>query len=345
MDVIDTPDQVTPEWLAAALASAGIDGRVDAVEVRPIGTGQMSGTFAVTVTGIGVPERLVLKLASENEATRVGGKVGYRAEVGFYADLASSLRIRVPRCYLAVAADEFTRFTLLLEDVSPAAQGDQIAGASAEVITTAAVNLAGLHASTWCDDRLWSRPWAVAYDEARVRHLSDLYVRSSTVFAAHFAGRLDAAWLDTLQSLGGEISAFLASSNGRFSAIHGDYRLDNLLIGADDEVIAVDWQTLAVGRPGRDLAYLITTSLSVDDRRTSESAIIAAYHAALCAGGVSDCSLDDCLNEYVFGLLHAVFIIVVGAAMSDATDRGDRMFIAMTERVMAAIEDHCRLRR
>jgi thiamine kinase-like enzyme len=145
--------------------------------------------------------------------------------------------------------------------------------------------------------------------------------------------------------MGDEVAAFLSASNGRFAAIHGDYRLDNLLIGPDRQVIAVDWQTLAVGRPGRDLAYFIATSMPAETRRVSERSIIEAYQSALCAGGVDDCSLDDCVDEYVCGLVHPLFIIVVGCAMSEATERGDRMFTAMTERVAAAIDDHGRLRR
>ena len=340
MDVIDSPEQVTCEWLAAALASAGIDGRVDAVQVRPIGTGQMSGTYVITISGVGVPDRLILKVASGDAATRAQAKGGYRAELGFYTDLAPSVAIRVPRSYLAVAADEFTRFTLLLEDVSPAVQGDQIAGAPAEVVLTAATNLAGLHASTWCDERLWQQPWATRNDADRVRFLTGLYERCAVTFAERFAGRLDARWLDRLRSLTPDIERLLTGRTERFAAVHGDYRLDNLLVGPTGEVIAVDWQTLAVGLAGRDVAYLLATSLSVHDRRESEARIVEAYHAALLARGVSDYSLATCFDDYVFGLLQAPFIIVIGAALGQPTERGDRMFIAMTERAMTALDDH-----
>ena len=49
--------------------------------------------------------------------------------------------------------------------------------------------------------------------------------------------------------------------------MHGDYRLDNLMFPEHgDGVVAVDWQTLAIGPPGRDLAYFLATSVLVDDR-------------------------------------------------------------------------------
>ena len=43
--------------------------------------------------------------------------------------------------------------------------------------------------------------------------------------------------------------------------IHGDYRLDNLMFPPHGTgVVAVDWQTLAVAPPARDLAYFLATS-------------------------------------------------------------------------------------
>ena len=61
-----------------------------------------------------------------------------------------------------------------------------------------------------------------------------------------------------------------------FAVLHGDYRLDNLLFDPDGaDVVAVDWQTLAVGPPARDLAYFLGTSLTVDDRRAAERELVA----------------------------------------------------------------------
>ena len=74
---------------------------------------------------------------------------------------------------------------------------------------------------------------------------------------------------------------FLVGRPERFSLMHGDYRLDNLMFHPDGTVAAVDWQTLGVGLAGRDLAYLIATSLEPDARREAEHAAIAAYHDRL----------------------------------------------------------------
>ena len=61
---------------------------------------------------------------------------------------------------------------------------------------------------------------------------------------------------------------WVAIDTGVQGLVHGDYRLDNLMFPErGDGVVALDWQTLAIGPPGRDLAYFLATSVLVDDRR------------------------------------------------------------------------------
>ena len=48
--------------------------------------------------------------------------------------------------------------------------------------------------------------------------------------------------------------------------LHGDYRLDNVIVGADDGVAAVlDWEMSTLGDPLADVALLV----AYRDRRTS----------------------------------------------------------------------------
>jgi Ecdysteroid kinase-like family len=80
-----------------------------------------------------------------------------------------------------------------------------------------------------------------------------------------------------------------------FALLHADYRLDNLLFGAPgspDPVIAVDWQACMVGAPLRDVAFVVVSGLSPEDRRAAERDIVAAYHRRLCTFGVSNYGLE-----------------------------------------------------
>ena len=108
----------------------------------------------------------------------------------------------------------------------------------------------------------------------------------------------------------------------------------------DGGVTAVDWQTLGIGLAGRDLAYLIATSVTPAVRRDVERRVVDEYHARLVELVGTDLDPATTFDDYRYGLLQGPLIIVLGAAFGTPTPRGDAMFAAMTERVCAALRDH-----
>ena len=103
---------------------------------------------------------------------------------------------------------------------------------------------------------------------------------------------------------------------------------------------ALDWQTLTVALPARDLAFLVSTSLEPAQRRAAEPDLVSAYHRALLEHGVPETyDLDTCWDDYVFAMLQAPLIIVFGCAYGSQTERGDRMFATMAERACTALRD------
>ena len=120
----------------------------------------MSGCYRLSLrysAGDG-PATLIAKLPSPDPAVRAGGATTYATEVRFYRDIASTVAVRAPECSCAVVNDDGTSFVLLLEDMAPAEQGDQIAGCTLEQAHDAVVNLAGLHGPRWCDESLHAIP-------------------------------------------------------------------------------------------------------------------------------------------------------------------------------------------
>jgi hypothetical protein len=102
---------------------------------------------------------------------------------------------------------------------------------------------------------------------------------------------------------------------------------------------AVDWQTLGVGLPGRDLAYFLGNGLLPDDRRSAERDLVEHYHQALVATGVTDHPLGECWEDYRFGQFQGPLITVLGAMHVEQTTRGDDMFMAMISRAGEAVRD------
>ena len=122
------------------------------------------------------------------------------------------------------------------------------------------------------------------------------------------------------------------------------------MLRGDGSLSILDWQTITTGNPLRDIAFLLATSLTPDDRRMHERRIVTDYHHALRAWGaalstpgnqssVLDYTFDDCWRDYVDNLIQAPLIIVFGAAAAQPTDRGDAMFSVMLERTAAAVAD------
>ncbi len=69
---------------------------------------------------------------------------------------------------------------------------------------------------------------------------------------------------------------------------HGDFRLDNMLFGADGSFALIDWQ-MAMRVPGSsDLVYFLVTNLSPEVRRLHEWELIDLYLDTLRAEGVGD---------------------------------------------------------
>jgi aminoglycoside/choline kinase family phosphotransferase len=344
VQIVDDVAGITPGWLTAVLQAGDIDATVGGITTEQVGTGQMGSCFRLRIdyeTGTG-PDRLVAKLPASDPSTREAGAMGYRCETSFYREIAHRLAVRVPRCYLAAANDDARSFTLLLEDLAPAQQGDQIMGCTVAQARDAAVNVAGLHAPTWGDASLYDLEWPIpaVTDSQSAEFVAAILGDATTAFVERHT--LESATVGVLREF---VDHYVAWAIGRpepFSLIHGDYRLDNLMFappGAGDPVVAVDWQVVTIGLPLRDVGFLVSTGLSVDDRRAAERDIVADYHRALVRLGVGGYDEERCWEDYRHGLFQATMITVLGAYVSQRTERGDQMFAVMADRSATAITD------
>lgn len=342
--VVAEPQSLTPEWLTAVLRAAGHDVTVRGLRHRPIGTGQMAHSERIELdyqgpAPVGAPTSLVGKFPSPSPESRASGaRGGYRSETRFYTDLAHRLPVRTPRCLYGALGDDESTFTLILEDMAPAVQGDQIAGASADRIEAAVRNLAGLHAPLWNDPELDRLDWTTGGAGEEFAR----YVEMATpVFLSRYADRLAAEDAELLARFAERAQRWVARRPKDRTLVHGDYRLDNLLFREDPKglvVTAVDWQTLSVACGGQDLAFLLGNGLEPEARREHEPRLLAAYREALAALGV-DRSADAIHSDYVYGSLQGPVITVLGALAVGRTERGDAMFMAMARRSAAQVRE------
>lgn len=333
-----SPAEVTAAWLTAVL---GVE-VVEAV-VGPIGTGQTGATYRVTVTYASttdLPRTFVVKLPSQEAVVRERVALSYRAEHAFYTQVASTVDVPVPTCYHCDIANDGGDFVLLLADQAPAVQGDQIAGCSVAEARLAVTAMAGLHGPRWCDPAWTTFPGAVMGkpDEAAAGGLGEIGRLAATQTLEKLGPRLTAGERATLAAASSAVAPWLMLEPDRFCLLHGDFRLDNLLFDPQaTRVTVVDWQTLTIGLPSRDLAYFVATSLV--RRAEAERELVAAYHEALVGCGVGAYDLETCWRDYRLGMLQVPLLTMLGWAFSAATDRGDEMTLTMLRRGCRAIDE------
>lgn len=344
----ETPGSLSVDYLSEAL---GRPGELRSVEVEQIGAGQMGSNFVVGLTwnqrGTG-PSSLVAKLPSGDDETRQFALDHYLREIEFYDLLAPRLAIRTPQTYHL----DHDRCLLLMEDLSGLRPGNQRQACSDTEAALAVSSLGGLHGPTWNDRSLLELARFQRSGDEWARSRQTVYRSSWPEFVDRYRPRLTSTAIDVGQWLDEHLVGLLTAERSAFCLIHNDYRTDNLLFGDEpggdeqggdeqggDEpsssppLVAVDWQTAAVGSGPADVAYFIGGSLATDHRRANESSLWASY-----LGGLShhlDPALfdpDDLWRDYRLSSFFGVVTAVIAALVAERTDRGDELFALMANR-------------
>jgi Phosphotransferase enzyme family len=336
-----SPSDVTPQWLQAVLQA-----EVASVDVTPIGTGQTGATYRLSVSYAAeqpdLPSTFAIKLSSQDDAVRERVALGYRSEHAFYTGVADVVRVPIPKHYHCEISSAGGDFVLLLADMAPAVQGDQVGGCTQEEAALGVRALAGLHGPTWCDPKWADFPglaMSMPNDDA-AKGLGDIAVMATQITLQRLGARMSAEDRATVIEAMSMVTPWLLADRDRFSLMHGDYRLDNMLFDPDrTTVTVVDWQTLGAGLPARDLAYFTGTSLLPAARTLADEDLVAAYHAELSGYGIVDYDRETCWRDYRVGMLQVPLLTVLGCAFAISTERGDDMMLVMLERGCQAIRD------
>jgi hypothetical protein len=354
-EVRDGPDRVDAAWLTDVLADAGaLEGaRVVGVRAEPVGTGQMGLTTRLHLTydrlAPGAPATVVGKFPSADAVSRQTGAAtrSYEREARFYEELAATVAVRVPHCW-SVAFDPATHcFHLLLEDLAPRRQGDQLAGCSLEVARAALDQLVGLHAPRWADATLGSVEYLSRRSADGVRDLQALYQAVFSGFVDRYGHGLAAGEVAAAERLGERLPMWVEARSGvPLTLVHGDFRVDNLMVGAPaghsldegDGVVVVDWQTVGHGPALADVAYFLGASLPTEVRRAAEADLLEHYRSALARAGV-DHPRERCRLDYRRESWAGVVMTVVASQIVGGTERGDEMFMTMARRHLAHVAD------
>jgi hypothetical protein len=348
--IIRRPEAVDARWLTEALQGRGVDAVVEGFEARPIGTGQIGDSVRFTLRyarqGDDAPASVVGKFPSADPVSFATGVAlgNYAREVHFYRELAAGARISTPFWYLAELDEPTGEFVLLMEDLAPAEQGDQLAGVSLDQARAVIDEAAKLHASHWQDPWLDTLPWVSGSKAAPPSQATPEAVMALWKgFRDRYGARLTPDQVEVGEALAGRFGAYAAAHEGPRCLTHNDFRPDNMMFATPaggKPVTVLDWQSFAYGVGAVDVAYFLAGALPVEVRRAHEAELLDRYHAALTAGGVTGYGRDALDRDYAGGAFLLFLTAFFAAMIVKQTPRGDDMFMQMIASATVHIADH-----
>lgn len=340
-------ESVDAPFLTVALRDAGLLDAEQVVRCHRLqlqGHGATSTLYRIWLDYDGpaprAPRTLIAKLASDNSATcELMDSLGaYERELRFYADLASQAELRTARCYCALRAPGLGTFLLLLEDLVGETGIDSL-----DSLELALCELARMHARHWNSQALAGCEWLERTPSQR-ETLSDLIGNAARRVARRFGHVLPPTFARVLELASGQLECFTTRERRRaYTLVHGDLHPGNVLRGPDG-LSFIDWQTVDIGSPGRDLARLIAMSLPPMPRLGQERRLVAIYHCALRENGVHDYSLRSCFQDYRYGLMTSALINALALAeleerdlMTPGAEAGPALIDLLVHRIDAAL--------
>lgn len=282
----ETPEQLTPSWLATVFTRYGFSAAIESIDFRPIEANPLTSQILRVVprvqdetTGFAPP--LVWKRSLADPEARRPFHRGYATEVAFYRDLAPHLGVRVPRCFAAAYDDDSGAHVLLLEEVK-GTRGDYIEGVTPDQAATVLHELARLHVTDWDDSN--QRQPAPEFD--RLEALVERWEPAAVPFLTRHVDNQAAE--RTRRYAGAVASLFSDLSAAPQTVTHGDAHQANAVFpdAPDARPVLLDWQGSHIDAPIRDVARFLVLGLTTEDRRAHEEALLDGYLAQLRKLGV-----------------------------------------------------------
>jgi hypothetical protein len=279
-------EDVTPAWISAA---TGWEVTGMSAEQIGVGIGVSSAVYRVALTGHGCPTSIVVKQPALDPAAVFTSTMlrMYIREVRYFSTLAAQSPLRSPAFYYGEVDEETSNFVLLIEDLSGLRIVDQNIGMNLEDAGRAVDAVAGMHAK-W-----WGTADQLAADGTTVSLGDPIYPAVLPIVFAEgwekcsneveLPASIQAIGPKFAPAIGGLLASLAAGPN---TLAHGDYRADNMLFTADNELVALDFQLIGTGTGAYDLAYFVTQSLTADDASNGEADLFNRWIDGLRSAGV-----------------------------------------------------------
>jgi hypothetical protein len=333
-------DDITPQWMSAALAQHHPGAVVSDVTValRDDGTNRRA-RLALTYSAGSGPATVFAKAVDPEHAELVALTSGlYHEPRLFTSDV--ELPLDHPTVYTALIDEDRSDFVMIMEDVvsrgadprdstrplTIAQAGDGVRG------------LARMHSQFW-GDRVTANPalhWLepfVAFEGMQYAPLDIAHERlADTVPSEITAMSGTELFVDIWARYIGTLT------RSPQTLLHGDPHIGNTYVLPDDGVGFLDWQMARRGNWSLDLGYFVQGALTIEDRRRGERDLLDQYRDALALPDDEMPSADELWLRYRASVAHGLAIWMATSSGGDAWQRAE-ISVALAQRYSAAFVD------
>jgi hypothetical protein len=301
-------ESITDRWLTAVLCRNVPGAEVTGHRLGPADSGSSNRRrIEVEYNGAGqtagLPQALFCK-ASHELANRIvlGVSGGAFTEVHFYNTIRPHLDVEIPRGFYARFDPVSFNSMIMLEDLSTSVTefcNHKTAMNFGRALSQMRL-LGEMHGTTYSHPEIRKQleklpTWPAYFEKCGAFGLkggsSQGFLAAEEVIPSRLYQRYEEIWPATLRSMD------LHAKSPEFLS-HGDVHLKNWYVAGNGEMGLGDWQCASRGHWGRDVAYTLSTALTVEDRRAWERELIQCYLNELHAAGGPAVSFDDGWNAY-----------------------------------------------
>jgi hypothetical protein len=336
-------DEVTPEWMTAALSADFPGVEVDTVTVttRDDGTNRRARLSLSYRTGSG-PQTVFVKAADPDHKELIRITSGMFHEPRLFNAVKSGvpLPLEHPQVFAALIDEDAYDFILVMEDL--AARGadprDATRPMTPEQAAAGVRGLARMHGRFW-GDRLGAEPamdWVepfLPWDGMEIAPLPEAQKRLGDnapreVLDLTIEKLIEDIWKPYIRSLTASAQTLL----------HGDPHIGNTYVLPDGDAGFLDWQVARQGNWSLDVGYFLQGALTIEDRRTHEADILAQYRDALALPADELPSMDEIWLRYRASVAHGLTLWLCTASAGELWQRPD-IALALAQRYSAAYAD------
>lgn len=344
-------DEMTDEWLTAALCSRTAGAAVVGHRLGPPDTGTSNRRFIYVDyneagKAAGLPTALFAK-ATHDLLNRIvlGVAGGARGEINFYNAIRPHLSIEAPVSVYAKFDTETYNSIVLLEDLTGSVSEfcSQTTRMDFERVCSQLSLLASLHGACYRGGALtaslkqfptWPEFFGSTLAMGMKEGSSHGFLAAESVIPSRLFKRFEDVWPATLASV--DLHNHLP-----MTLAHGDVHLKNWYVTNSGVMGLSDWQCCGRAHWSRDVAYAVSTALTVEDRRNWEEELIRFYLDHLHAAGGPLVSLQEGLRHYRQQLLSSLtwWTITLAPAPGMPDMQPKETTLEFIRRISAAIDD------